>query len=75
MKSVILCTTDRIEEHQEGVNIVLNLIGHPEAFVSDETQMVDFGDEAVEDLNVFVHCKPGDYLWDVARRIEREETD
>ena len=61
---------DHINQHPEGVSIVLNILGHSDALVSDYTVIEDF-DADLEALSL-LDAKPGDYLWEIAERIEKE---
>ena len=60
---------NHINQHPEGVSIVLNILGHSDALVSDYTVVEDF-DADLEAL-ALLDAKPGDFIWQLAERIER----
>jgi len=62
---------DHINQHPEGVAVVLNILNCPDALVSDYTVIEDF-DADFEALSLF-DAKPGDFLWEIAERIEKEK--
>ncbi len=68
-----LLETQRINETHEGVTLLKQLLGHPEALVSDHTRIGDF-ENGVETLaSLSVHCARGDYLWEIAQRIQQSD--
>jgi hypothetical protein len=63
------CDTFRTE-----IDILLNLMGHPEALVSDQTTLGDF--EQYEDIKAVIgDAAPGDFLWELGRKISRYSGD
>lgn len=69
----ILIEQDKIDQYPEGVAVILNILGHPEALVTDYSQIGDFDpDESALSL---LDAKPGDFLWELAERIEKENED
>ena len=62
---------DHINQHPEGVAVVLNILNCPDALVSDYTVIEDF--DADLDALSLLDAKPGDYLWEIAERIEKEK--
>ena len=62
---------DHINQHPEGVAVVLNILNCPDALVSDYTVIEDF-DADLEALSL-LDAKPGDFLWEIAERIEKEK--
>ena len=65
-----LLQTLRINEHPEGTAVALNILGHPDALVSDLTRVDDFYPD--EDALSLLDAKRGDFLWEIAARIEKE---
>jgi hypothetical protein len=66
----ILFETRRINEHPEGTTVILNILGHSSALVTDYTTVGDFNPD--EDTLSLLDAKRGDYLWELAERIEKE---
>ncbi|HEY6019914.1 MAG TPA: hypothetical protein VIY48_08425 [Candidatus Paceibacterota bacterium] len=62
---------DHINQHPEGVAVTLNILGHPEALVSDYSRVGDF--DADLDALSLLDAKPGDFIWEIAERIEKEK--
>lgn len=81
---VLLCAQDQVEAFEAQVDQVLDLIGHPEALVTDESQVSDFfcvmdaGDEESRREQAVLAAlteRAGrpvcahDRLWEIARDI------
>lgn len=74
---IILCDQDLVNKHHLGVATVLDVIGHPEALVTDESQLGDFldgseGKRSVAELSRMVG-RPlswGSYVWEVGKWLE-----
>lgn len=66
---------DNINKYAEGVGIVLNLLGMPEALVTDHAQLSDFdnGEHILEALSLRDVCPPDSLLWEIAQRITDEQ--
>jgi len=61
-------------EYRTEIDILLNLMGHPEALVSDQTTLGDF--EQYEDIKAVIgDAAPGDFLWELGRKICRYSGD
>jgi hypothetical protein len=77
MKTVTFASTDRIDALEPYVDRVLQAIGIAQAWVSNESQISDFGlsDEelarAAKELGLPV--QRGDYLWKVARALAERD--
>ncbi len=70
-----LLETHHIEETHEGVTLLKQLLGHPEALVSDHTRIGDFenGVETLASLSLL--CERGDYLHEIAQRVMSQSSD
>lgn len=66
----IVIDQTHINQYPEGVSIVLSVLGHTEALVSDLSEIGDF-DPSEETLSL-LDAKRGDIIWEIAARIERD---
>ena len=70
-----LLETRRINETQEGVTILLNILGKPDTLVTDNTRIDDFvgGVDILRSLSL--DCAQGDYLYEIAQRMDHRCSD
>lgn len=72
-KKIVMCPTDKIEADQEGIDALLQLLGHPEALVTDASQLWDFDVESQgfkvyldrEEITLSKHL----FLWEAVAAI------
>lgn len=60
----------KIREFEYEVELILKILGHPEALVTDKSKVCDFREETnevAELLGVEVHKQ--DYIWQIAERL------
>lgn len=86
-KPIIIAEQDAIDSFPNGVARILDVLGHPEALVTDLSQVFDFlshfGDEADnqrENAEMLAklselagrEVRKNSYLWEIARDIEQQ---
>jgi hypothetical protein len=84
IKKIELAEQDKIDKLQPYIDKVLNALGHPEALATDESMVCDFldifdKDERVKQVKkahkkIKVNIFPGDYIWEVAKRIKNAKS-
>lgn len=71
--NIEIADQDLVKQYQEEVNQILDIVGHPEALVTDESWLSDFpiDDEMIRQLGELVKGKiePNECLVDIARRM------
>lgn len=71
----------KIDEYEPEVSKILEILGHPEAFITDESTLGDFiykesQPEFVKLERVIgYHIKLIDYLWELAKDLREESYD
>ena len=79
-----MASTDDVSKYQKEIRVILKILGHPEALVSDESSIWDFlshfgskeenkeyNQEMLEKIScrLALDIKPDDLLIDIAKRI------
>lgn len=73
---IVIVEQDKIDAYEDQVNRLLAALGHPEALVTDLSQVFDFSpdEEAEADLASLmgrsVDC--GEYLWKLAEELAHQ---
>ena len=82
-----MASTDDVEKYQKEIRVILKILGHPEALVSDESSVWDFlshfgskeenkehNQEMLEKIScmLVLDIKSGDLLVDIAKRIRSQ---
>jgi hypothetical protein len=77
-KKIVFAPQDKIRDLRPWVEQVLKAIGHPEAWVSNQSCVGDFGpdDEEMAQIQeaLGIPVKGGDYIVDVAQRLKEKVT-
>lgn len=63
---------DWVKVYEKEIQMVLDAVGHPEAWVSDESMLSDFGKPIgpiAEKLGIKI--SPSDYIWEIAARLSK----
>lgn len=76
-----LASQDKTKKMRTYMHIIAKALGHPEALITDESMVSDFLDifDKVERAKQILKAKkkikvdicPGDYLWEVAERMQK----
>lgn len=70
----LLLETTKCRTNASEVQILLNILGRPDALVSDNTKLGDFDNH--ETVQTLINgAQPGDYLWELGQRINRSNGD
>lgn len=68
---IVMCPDDRIQEHQIGVDAVLDAMGHSYALVTDSSELSDFDPEPeqIQALEALVGraVSPHALIWELGR--------
>jgi len=74
-KPIVIAPQSRTQTFSKEIRLILDAIGHPEAWISDESKFYDFAvdDQEVKELSskLKVKIKDSDYLVDVAERMAK----
>lgn len=69
-----LLETTKCRQNASGVQILLNILGRPDALVSDNTKLGDFDNE--ESVTTLISgALPGDFIWELAMKLRHESSE
>ena len=69
-RKIVFAPCNKIEKYAKGIQPILNLIGHPEAFVSSLSTVYDFdiNDKRMEKLKkIMKSAKQTTFIWQLAQ--------
>mgnify|MGYP006420646491 CR=1 FL=1 len=74
LKTISVADTDIVDQYENEVDEILDVLGHSEALVTDESKLSDFDifgeceDEIITNIksNLYIDCKIDDYIKDIA---------
>lgn len=76
---IVIVEQDKVDLYETQVNRLLAALGHPEALVTDLSQVFDFDpdEEAEADLSELMGrtVRPVEYLWQLAQELEAADAD
>jgi uncharacterized protein YoaH (UPF0181 family) len=73
---IVIADQEKVDVYETEVNRILAALGHPEALVTDLSQVFDFGDdeEAADDLAELMgrSVNAGEYIWKLAQELSEK---
>lgn len=73
---IVIADQEKVDVYETEVNRILAALGHPEALVTDLSQVFDFGDdeEAADDLAELMErsVNAGEHIWKLAQELSEK---
>lgn len=73
---IVIADQEKVDVYETEVNRILAALGHPEALVTDLSQVFDFGDdeEAADDLAELMgrSVNAGEHIWKLAQELSEK---
>ncbi|HIA54289.1 MAG TPA: hypothetical protein EYN91_19740 [Candidatus Melainabacteria bacterium] len=73
---IVIADQEKVDVYETEVNRILVALGHPEALVTDLSQVFDFGDdeEAADDLAELMgrSVNAGEHIWKLAQELSEK---